>query len=151
STVLVCNDEQFGTRLIAYIVNGEGSCNIQDLRVFLESELPSFMVPSQFVVLQSLDRTPNGKIDKRALMKREPRHQMETERGHVAPRNWIESALTRIWEYVLGIEQISVNDNFFELGGHSLLAVRLFSQIAKVFRQELPLAVLFKAQTPAQL
>ena len=76
---------------------------------------------------------------------------MTTQRTFVAPRDRVESELTRIWERILGVRPISLTDNFFELGGHSLLAVSLFAQIEKSFGKSLPLATLFRGPTIEQL
>ncbi|MGK7878158.1 MAG: AMP-binding protein, partial [Xenococcaceae cyanobacterium] len=85
---------------------------------------------------------PNGKVDRRALpVPNQTR--LEPEETFVSPRDELELQLTKIWEKVLGIQPIGVRDNFFDLGGHSLLAVRLFAQIEKAFKKNLPLSVLF--------
>ncbi|MGK7878448.1 MAG: amino acid adenylation domain-containing protein, partial [Xenococcaceae cyanobacterium] len=112
------------------------------LRPFLQQKLPDYMIPSAFVLLETLPLTPNGKVDRRALPVPD-QTKLEPEGTFVAPRDELELQLTKIWEKVLGIQPIGVRDNFFDLGGHSLLAVRLFAQIEKAFKKNLPLSVLF--------
>ena len=56
-----------------------------------------------------------------------PRH----EAGYVAPRSAIEICLVRIWEDVLGMENVGIRDNFFELGGDSLLGMKILAQMHK--------------------
>jgi len=108
------------------------------------------MVPSVFVMIESLPLSPSGKVDRRALPSTNGAKPATTK--HFAPpADELELKLTKIWERVLGLRSISVNDNFFELGGHSLLAVRLFAQIEKSFGRNLPLATLFQAPTVKQL
>src|SRR5262249_36107461 len=104
-------------RLAAYLVC-EGTMSGADLRERLLSKLPSYMVPSAFVQMESLPLTPNGKVDRKAL----PAPEVE-ERGDeiIAPRTPVEEGLAHIWREVLHVEQIGVHDNFFELGGHSLI------------------------------
>jgi thioesterase domain-containing protein/acyl carrier protein len=67
--------------------------------------------------------------------------------AYVAPRDAIEQSLVELWQELLGLSQVGVHDNFFELGGHSLVAVRLFARIRKLFSVDLPISVLFSAQT----
>ena len=108
------------------------------------------MVPSVFVVLETLPLSPTGKVDRRALAAIIGNRPVAA-RGFAAPADELELKLTRIWERVLGLDSIGANDNFFELGGHSLLAVRLFAQIERSFCRNLPLATLFQAPTIKRL
>jgi thioesterase domain-containing protein/acyl carrier protein len=138
-------------RLVAYIVlNEESISTSSELRQFLKKQLPDYMVPSSFVILEALPLTPNGKIDRKALptpdyIRQEPKDTF------VAPQDELEIQLTKIWEKVLGVQPIGIRDNFFELGGHSLIAVILFAKIQKIFGKTLPLATLFQAQTIEEL
>jgi aspartate racemase len=106
------------------------------------------MVPSNWVVVDRLPRTPSGKIDRRALPTIQASASTTREHRVLTP---LENQLLVIWEQVLGRDNVSVTDNFFELGGTSLTAVRLFSQLRKVFGRDLPLATLFQAPTVEQL
>ena len=154
--VIAREDETEQKRLVAYIVpQAEGISNPQEqsllavteLRQFLKAQLPEYMVPSAFVILESLPLTTNGKIDRRAL----PAPDFQSEEQYVAPRNPIEEILAAIWVKVLKVEQVGIHDNFFELGGHSLLATQLISRIRKDFKVEMPLRELFVAPTVAEL
>jgi amino acid adenylation domain-containing protein len=120
------------------------------LRQALEEKLPSYMVPSDFVLLMSLPLTPNGKIDRRALSQLSVSYQL-SDKTFVAPRTPDEELLAGIWASVLNVERVGVHDNFFELGGHSLLAVSLLAQIEQQFGKYLPLAALFQGATIAEL
>jgi amino acid adenylation domain-containing protein len=135
-------------RLVAYVAVAAPSLQVSDLRSHLAERLPEYMVPSSFVLLTALPRTPNGKIDRQALPA--PAETEDTEL-FVAPRTPVEEALCRIWSQLLGVEQIGVNNSFFELGGHSLMAMQLLSRLRGIFQLELPLRVVFEAPTIAKL
>ena len=121
-----------------------------ELRQFLKDKLPDYFLPSNFVLMEQLPLSPNGKIDRAALPEPDEKRTLVDE-GFVAPNDELEIRLTKIWEQLLGVQSIGIRDNFFDLGGHSLLAVRLFTQIEKLFGKKLPLATLFEAPTIEQL
>ena len=152
SEVIVVDMEVSGDkRLIGYVVpKGEDVASGSDLKEFLRRNLPEYMVPSVFVLLEDLPLTPNGKVDRRALPAPEGIGS-DSGNGSVAPRDNLELEMAGIWGQVLGVRSIGVRDNFFDLGGYSLLAVRLFAQIEKRFDKKLPLATLFRAPTIEQL
>lgn len=99
------------------------------------------MLPSAYVMLDTLPLTVNGKLDRKALPA--PQGDAYVRRGDAAPQGAMETALAAIWSAVLQRESIGRHDNFFELGGHSLLAVRLLSQIRDALQLEMPLSALF--------
>ncbi len=136
------------TRLIAYWVKAATELILPDLKGFLKTKLPAYMVPAVFVELETLPLTPNGKIDRKSLPVPDFTGPKET---WVAPRTPLEIQLAELWLEVLKIERSGLYDNFFELGGHSLLATQLISRIREVFQVELPLKTLFEAPTIAQL
>lgn len=137
--------------LVAYIVSHQKGRNlISELREFLKAKLPAYMVPSSYVILESLPLTPSGKINRQLLPKIDAEPEDFPE-DYVAPRTSVEEKLVKIWANILGKNQVSVYDNFFELGGHSLLATQLISRIRKSFEIELPLSCLFEAPTVASL
>lgn len=122
----------------------------QQLRNYLSERLPPYMLPSQFVMLEAVPLTPNGKVDRRALPSADgtrPR----LEKAFVAPRTGVEEVLARIWAEVLSLDQVGVHDEFFRLGGHSLLATRVVSKVRKEFKIELALRSLFERPTVAGL
>lgn len=120
------------------------------LREFLQERLPEYMIPLTFAPVESIPLTPNGKVDRRALMAPD-RMFIDTQTEYVAPRDQIEFQLTQLWEHVLGVRPIGVQHNFFDLGGQSLLAMRLTTQIQRVFGKRLSTATLFSEPTIAQL
>ncbi|MDB5365630.1 MAG: non-ribosomal peptide synthetase module, partial [Rhodospirillales bacterium] len=144
--VLAREDVPGDKRLVAYIV---GDASDDALRSGLRVALPDYMVPAQFVRLDALPITPNGKVDRRALPA--PSAEAAVADAHVAPRDGTEQQLAEIWSELLQRTPIGVHDNFFDLGGHSLLATQLVSRIRDRFRAELPLKTLFEQPTIAQL
>jgi len=137
-------------RLAAYIVPSPEKSSQNELRSYLKKHLPEYMVPADFVLLESFPLTPNGKVDRRALPPPEMRV-VEAHENFVAPRDDAETRMARIWEEVLRKKPIGVRDNFFELGGHSLSAVRLTQRVEKEFGTKLLLTVLLEAPTVEQL
>jgi amino acid adenylation domain-containing protein len=125
-------------------------CSPQELRAYLKEQLPDYMIPSAFVVLEQWPLTPNGKLDRRALPKPGTTGSPE-DTARAAPRTPVEAQLTAIWQEVLGLAQVGVHDSFFDLGGHSLLATQVISRLRDVFQVELPIRQIFQAPTVADL
>ena len=151
----VVRPKESNDALVAYVVVERGQLNRREtitgeLRKYLGSKLPDYMVPAIFVELDALPLTPSGKVNRRALSVPDA-YRPESSQEHVAPRNDVETTLVKLWQKVLGLKSIGVKDNFFELGGHSLLASRLFAQIQNTFGRNLPLATLFQSPTVEQL
>ncbi|MEH1805764.1 amino acid adenylation domain-containing protein [Nostoc sp.] len=148
--VIARKDNPGDKRLVAYVVgHKQHPPTISQLRSFLSSQLPQYMIPHAFVMLESLPLTPNGKVDRRALKAPDSREGLEI--SFVAPRSPIEEILTQIWTQALKVDQVGIYDNFFELGGHSLLATQLVSRIRNIFKVELPLREFFARTTVAKL
>ncbi|XP_031634798.1 uncharacterized protein LOC116348076 [Contarinia nasturtii] len=117
------------TRLVAYVVANPDASLANNLRTYLKSLLPDYMVPAAYVCLSSLPLTPNGKLDRRALPA--PDDEAFAHQLYEEPRGEMEEKLAEIWSELLGIKRISRNDNFFALGGHSLLIVRMVALLRK--------------------
>ncbi|MBI4782432.1 MAG: amino acid adenylation domain-containing protein [Oscillatoriophycideae cyanobacterium NC_groundwater_1537_Pr4_S-0.65um_50_18] len=145
-------DEQ-PKRLVAYLVSSCTSLPISDLRRFLKSKLPDYMVPAAFVMLDALPLTANGKVDRHALQLFAPTDASIMERAELSqtPQTTIEQTLATLWQQILGLERIGIHDNFFEMGGHSLLATQLMSRVRDAFQIEVPLRSLFETPTIAGL
>jgi len=144
---VIARDDGLGLQLVAYWVpSALSDASAETLRPALAAQLPDYMLPSAFVLLDALPLTPNGKLDRRALP--------APERGGsvlVPPSSPEEILLAALFGEVLGLERVSVDDSFFALGGHSLLATRLVSRVREAFALELPIRALFEAPTVAQL
>jgi len=132
--------------LVAYVVasSPDGEDLAAELRAHLRADLPDYMVPSFFVLLESMPVTPNGKADRKALAAIEPQRGA---RDVVAPRTPMEEELAALWSSLLGVERVGVHDHFFELGGHSLLASQLVARIRAAFDAQVPLSAVFQAPT----
>ena len=149
AVAIVREDSPGDQRLVAYTVFEAGQTVAStDLRSYMTSYLPAYMMPSAFVALETLPLTPNGKVDRKALP---PHAASNTEGTHVAPRDAMESCLVELWETLLRRRPIGVLDDFFELGGHSLLAVRVCRRLEEEFERTVPVATLFQAPTIERL
>ncbi len=138
------------TFLAAYVVPREGeTVTPAALRSFLEERLPSHMVPSSTVLLESIPLTATGKIDRKRLP--EAALKGTASRSFEGPRTVTEEMLCGIWSDVLGVDKVSVHNDFFELGGHSLRATQVGARIRESFGLALPLRALFEATTVAEL
>jgi amino acid adenylation domain-containing protein/non-ribosomal peptide synthase protein (TIGR01720 family) len=137
-------------RLVGYFVSRSEAAppSGAELRDWLRRSLPTYMLPTAFVGLESLPLTANGKVDREALPAPEGRRELAS--APVAPRTATEELLAAIWVQVLGVERVGIDDNFFELGGDSLLSIQAIvrarsSGLAITARQ------LFEHQTVARL
>jgi amino acid adenylation domain-containing protein len=141
--------------LVGYFVPATGSVDdayqsIPELRQFLKSRLPDFMVPTLFMALEAMPLTPNGKVDRKELPQPDSIRR-ELEANYVAPRNELEQQIADIWAQVLNLEKVGIHDNFFELGGYSLLAIQAVSRLRQALQVEILLPILFEVPTVADL
>lgn len=133
--------------LVAYLVGRGGPMpSTGELRACLGERLPAYMVPSAFVILEALPRTPSGKVDRRALPVPDLARCPETN-GSTGPRTASEAAVARIWAEVFGVEEIGVTDDFLEAGGHSLLAMQIASRVRAAFQVDVPIWSILAAGT----
>jgi len=136
-------------KLAAYLVAKEDSVpTARELRAHLRTRLPSYMVPSLYVKLESLPLTPSGKVDRQALPTAV--QALEDHETYVAPRTPVEETQSKIWADVLGIRQVGVEDNFFDLGGNSLMAMQILSRTEAGLGVELSLQNLIESPSVAQ-
>ena len=146
--VIVRTESSGDKRLVAYFIPmNDKSPDAGELRDFIRKKLPAYMIPVVFISMKSLPLTPNGKIDRKALPVPEDIRQLP---GHVAPRNEVEKTLAKIWQDVLGIEQVGIHDNFFDLGGASIQSLQI---VARANMASFPLSAenIFEYQTIAEL
>ncbi|KAG9543689.1 hypothetical protein KCV01_g25030, partial [Aureobasidium melanogenum] len=119
-------------RLVAYLVPSvlvDSEDLVSSLRTRLARNLPDYMLPSAFVMLDALPLTANGKLDRRALPV--PDDTAYARERYEAPQGEVEETLARIWQELLGVEKVGRHDNFFALGGHSLLAVQHMERLRR--------------------
>jgi len=151
AVVVAVDDERRGKSLVAHLVCAEGTTEKgTNLREYLQNALPEYMMPAAFVFAHSLPKTPNGKIDRRALSRR-PFPQVSQSNRREAAKDSLEQQILEIWQDTLGQKPLSVLDNFFDLGGHSLLAARVMHRISRATGQIVPLALLFEAPTVREM
>ena len=151
AAVLAREDVPGDVRLAAYVVaKPDTPINSGDLRSYLRERLPDYMVPSHFIMLDTMPLTPSNKVDRQALpAPDQSRPDLQSE--YIAPRNEVEQKLAEICAALLNLKKVGVFDSFFDLGGHSLLATQFISRLRTTFEVELPLRSLFEKPTIAEL
>jgi amino acid adenylation domain-containing protein/non-ribosomal peptide synthase protein (TIGR01720 family) len=147
---IVREDRPGEKRLVAYVVPAPGgspadSPAATDLRAWVAARLPEYMVPSAFVLLDTLPLTANGKVDRQALPA--PEETAAAEDGWIAPRTPAEEMVAGVFADLLQIPRAGAEDSFFDLGGHSLLGTQLITRLRESFGVELPLRVIFERPT----
>ena len=136
-------DASGGSRLSAYLVGKMGPPpDAAELREFLRTRMPEYMIPSDVVALDTMPLTSNGKMDRKAL-----KRAVTQEDRAVPPTGLSEQGrkLAAIWADLLGVASVGMEDHFFDLGGHSLLVARLQQRILTVFGRKLAMAAIFHA------
>lgn len=149
--VLLREDDPGVRRLVAYCVPAaEERPGASDLREWCARGLPEFMVPTAFVLLDTLPVTANGKgVDRKALPAPDmARPELATQ--YSSPTEGTQAVLAEIWREVLKVDRVGADDNFFALGGDSFLGMQV---IAKARRRGMKLTprVLFQNPTIAEL
>jgi hypothetical protein len=135
-------------RLVAWVVP-EGEALPADLRGLLKERLPDYMIPSAFVPLREVPKTPSNKIDRKALPEPEPLRSEGA--AYAEPQSELERVVSGIWQQVLGVERVGVHDNFFDLGGHSLLMIQAHGRLREVLGRDLDILLLFQRPTVSTL
>lgn len=125
--IVLCNEDHHHKKyLCAYVTkHGQSYISSSDLKVHLAKDLPNYMVPAHFIILDSLPLTSNGKVDRKALP--EPDIGTELKPAYVPPRNEFEWKLAVLWQETLEITQVGIDDDFFALGGDSLAVLEVLS------------------------
>jgi amino acid adenylation domain-containing protein/non-ribosomal peptide synthase protein (TIGR01720 family) len=117
-----------GSQVLAAYITGLDLVDTETLRKSLSERLPSYMIPSHFVLIDQLPLTKNGKVDKASLPS-PVGSSLIAALDYVAPRNEMEALLVEILEKVLGVEKIGINANYFELGGDSIKSIQIVSRL----------------------
>ncbi|UOQ67623.1 amino acid adenylation domain-containing protein [Hymenobacter volaticus] len=156
--VVIAKPDSYGMiRLAAYVVVRDFnyvtdfSTRITTWKNSLGNKLPAFMIPSEIIVVNSIPKTLNGKIDKAALLSYVKADEIKADERHDGPRTDTEKLVVDIWKQYLQIPTIGIFDDFFKLGGHSMIAVQVIAQLEKVTGKKLPLATLFESSTVEKL
>ncbi|MGW4248975.1 amino acid adenylation domain-containing protein, partial [Nocardia sp. NPDC004722] len=146
AVVVMHSDPRTGDRLVGYLVPSGAGIDVPQVKSALSGLLPSYMVPSAFVVLDALPLNANGKLDRKALPA--PEFEAATFR---APSTPIEEIVAGVFADVLGAERVGAEDDFFALGGNSLVATQVAARLGAALDTRVPVRVLFEAPTVAAL
>jgi acyl-coenzyme A synthetase/AMP-(fatty) acid ligase len=155
----VCQDvavlaQQLGeeeSRLVAYVVLTQDLMQSDhDLRSKLLNILPSYMIPTEFIFLESLPRTASGKVDRLALPSNGQDRVLENTRD-VAPRNDLERELTKVCENLLEVNALGIQNSFWDLGGDSMFAIQLSNRICTTWGTRLTIGNIFEHPTVEEL
>lgn len=145
AVALVSENTAYEKQLIIYYVSDIQEA-VSELRDYLSSKLPLYMLPEMYIQLEKMPLTPNGKIDKKVLANLdESQHSSGVE--YVAPSDEMEEKLALIWSEVLKKDKVGVKDSFFEMGGNSLKAIQITSRIRKEFNCSIDIAALYHNAT----
>jgi amino acid adenylation domain-containing protein len=130
-----------GEHLVAYAVTADGkAADLGAIAGHMRSQLPGFMVPQLLIPLAELPRTPNGKVDRKAL----PAPDMDGDGTGEPPRGAAEELVAAAWREALGLDSVYRQDNFFDVGGHSLLAGQVITRLRERTGSQVPLRLIFE-------
>jgi acyl-CoA synthetase (AMP-forming)/AMP-acid ligase II len=141
-TVVAVRGEGAAARLVAWVVPANGSAPADELRAWLRTRLPAYMVPAAFVELPALPLSPNGKVDRDRLPDPAPERPSDPAPGTAAERE-----IARVWQEVLEVPRVGLDENFFEIGGHSLLLARVQERLREATGREVGVIDLFQFST----
>jgi len=149
AVVIVREDQPGDKRLVAYYT-GQADLDYSALAQSLRTTLPEYMVPALFVRLEEFPKTPNAKLDRKALPAPSMKRPLLAQ-DYIAPRRDLEKRLAALWCELLRLDEIGIDDSFFDLGGNSLAAVRMVSTYHRRFGREIPPVKVFQYPTIARL
>ncbi|WP_428742645.1 amino acid adenylation domain-containing protein [Tenacibaculum sp.] len=145
AAVLVVKNEEEIDELVTYLVTGE-DFDILEVRRYLNSRLPSYMIPAKYIKIDEMPLNTNGKINKKILHEEEG-SLINSGTPFEPARNEIEDKLTNIWKEILQKERIGIYDNFFDIGGQSIKATQLINKINESFSVKIKIKRIFEDPT----
>lgn len=150
--VIAVREEDPGEkRLVAYAILEAGEApTVSELRGYMRTKLPDYMLPSHFVFMDAFPLTSSKKIDRKALPAPD-QERPDLEKAYTPPQTAEETQLAGLWSELLKVDRIGIHDNFFDLGGHSLLAAQAIERINEIFNVHLHLRSIFDAPTISQI
>jgi amino acid adenylation domain-containing protein len=146
AVVLAKADDNLNKYLCAYVVS-DVELSTTELREYLSMRVPDYMIPDDFVQIDEIPLTPNGKVDRKALDLRGQR--LRTGAAYVAAESELEKAIAGIWQDVLKIEKVGVYDNFFDLGGNSIKIIQVHDQLEGLYPGVMKIGDLYSNPTIA--
>ncbi|NIM15674.1 MAG: amino acid adenylation domain-containing protein [Candidatus Aminicenantes bacterium] len=142
--VVLTREENQDKHLCAYIVSEE-NLKISDLKGHLTGNLPGYMIPSLFIKIEKIPLTPNGKVDRKALLSYDTK--LGTGKEYIPPKNKTEKIIAGIWKEVLNFDKVSIYDNIFDLGGDSIKIIKINSKIRQILKKDIPILSMFRFPT----
>ena len=142
---VVLHQEGDDKRLYGYAALDQGQ-GAQEVRLFLQQQLPEHMVPAIVIGLDALPMTGTGKVDRQALPLPAGDDWLDPTR-FAAPQSDMERLIVAVWGELLQLERVGIHDNFFDLGGHSLLLVQVHSRLEALLGRTLPMVDMFRFPT----
>ncbi|MCB0749055.1 MAG: sulfotransferase, partial [Ignavibacteriae bacterium] len=150
SVVNIEGESSLNKKIVAYVLLQDGDNSIiGELSRLLSKKLPNYMIPNQFLSIEYIPLTPNGKIDKNALANLNVDN-FSSEKLFVEPRTNFQKYLSMLWTEILSIEKISIHDNFFAMGGNSLQAAICINRLQKKINKDIQVQSIFLAPTIAE-
>jgi amino acid adenylation domain-containing protein len=148
SFTLVREGSNHQPKLVAYIIlDGVGPLKSEEYYKYLKEVLPFYMIPNQYISMESFPLTANGKIDQNKF----PIHLGQGASSGHDPRSMTEIKLALIWQAHIGLEHVYLDDDFFQIGGNSLMATAIFSAISVEFNLNMELSSLLHNKTLREL
>lgn len=146
-------DEDHGMstqQLVAYLMVEGSRPSVSKFRQHLAKLLPTRMIPSHYVFVDSLPLDRHGKLDRRRLPA--PRRERPSlDQAFVAPTSNEEMLVAACFGSVLDLDRVGVHDDFIDLGGDSLLAMKLLLEIEARMGVECPDALISRTFSVASL
>ena len=142
-----------GKHLYAYIVplvsqpDSTREFDISKLKAHLSKQLPAYMIPDYFILLEKMPLTKNGKLDRKILSEMDAKIAANVE--YIAPRTNLEKIIAESWKQVLKLPKVGMNDNFFDIGGNSFNIITLSFNLKKLLRKDISIAKIFQYPTIA--
>jgi amino acid adenylation domain-containing protein len=146
--IVIAKEHPSGEKMLVAYFTTEPQTDIKSaqLRIFLQSKLPEYMIPSALAKLDKIPLTANNKVDRKALSVISI-PVTDEDLDFVAPVTENEIRLASIWKEILKTDNVGIHSGFFELGGHSLTAAQLIARVKKDFGVEIPFRAIFERLT----
>jgi len=147
AVVLGLPDGQGDTRLVAYVAPSPNQdLTVGSMREFLKEQLPEYMLPSAFVVMDALPLKEGGKIDRDSLpLPGDARPPLAQD--FIEPRTPLERIIAKICSEILAIGEVGVKDNFFDLGGDSIVSSKVLAALNRIFPAGMSMEEFFQCPT----
>jgi amino acid adenylation domain-containing protein len=146
AVVTVRDDVSEEKRIVAYLMKKQNDeFDVLSLRSYLFKQLPEYMVPSDFVLLEEFPLTASGKLDIKKLPA--PEGERYSGNDYVTPQNQLEKTIAGIWQKYLNVNKIGIDDNFFDLGGHSLLMVKVNNDLKQSLKKDISIVEMYRYPT----